>query len=1159
MACMSMQVVVQFEGKETPLHVDPSVTTVGMLLALFCRTVGRSLSPEHALCRDGSGRRMTVRVEALDDKTTLRALEVEEGEKLVCMVWKRGAAVLHVRLTFCEAAVELPARDGVTCGDFAKLVLEKAAVATPPADVVLVKYRPFDPLAARHDDWEVLSAARKMSSYVFVGYQLLCCLQSEFANAESPVRSWLHLLLDWGRYSKEKKALKAKLRAGIPEWARGHTWALLMDANARQMENPGLFASLVAEAPADAALGLSERWESDRRVIFRDVYRTFPTHKYFCKENQDGQLALQHVLVAWHSMEPATGYCLADDHQILTNRGYVGLPQLEQCWKGAVGGFDDGILFATLNSRTHHVEYQSASRMVVNAARADGVVIQFGIEETRWESEDDNASGELCLRVTPEHDMYVQWAGNDSFSKVTAGDLFARGQTDPFATCGLLMFGDGTETRIVSVMLSQLKRVVYSGRTFCVTVPNGLIVARRARLDVKGRLIKSSAAAVVGNCQGLNFIAAIFLLHQEEEVAFWTLHTLLKERGLENMYRASMPLLHAAVDVFQNLIERMLPELASYFAVNDIVMSSFATPWFHTLFSWRFPIPLVSRLFDVVLREGLSVIFRFGLALLKNRQADIVGLDASELLMKLQDVEWLLDGKPDDEWIACTFRIKKTREMGVAEYAASTSTQGHMSLTQRMSITPLLQMAKKMGSNLKILAKQQEYEGSVNSPDAMWRQPDEGLLLVVDENVVAATPEKLVERLTAVRFPGQQFTDAFLLTFRGFLMPLRLAQLLRLRLEHVPRLVGQSKAEWAQEVVEPIHRRVFNLLRLWIASYPRNFDADNLAKEVDAIVSRLAEHSQTMADRIRRTLAARSRPSRPAHPSSVTSVAAVDAAAIAGWGAEELARQLALADWKNYQSVQATHLLNSGASVSAVIRWNARLSCFIEGHVLGSGERDTCLHLLDYYAAVADASLSLNNVSGAIVIVLALNSVMKLFKKDTGLTKTSNQRRWAYLSSLVEMDLAAAEVFLERFPEQEAAIPWLQGFVQTMAVICAEEPDTIALEAQRGGAINFRKCVRLWRTVHVYSQFQKKVLPVAVAASASGADNNGKVLSDLVWGSPDIPLAKLHVLADRISTQAPKWTAPRSPRGGLGGTTETMPTLGRRKSNADQATERTDK
>jgi hypothetical protein len=248
-------------------------------------------------------------------------------------------------------------------------------------------------------------------------------------------------------------------------------------------------------------------------------------------------------------------------------------------------------------------------------------------------------------------------------------------------------------------------------------------------------------------------------------------------------------------------------------------------------------------------------------------------------------------------------------------------------------------------------------------------------------------------------------------------------------------------------------------------------------------------------------------------------------------------------------------VLSGGASVSAVIRWNARLSCFVEAHLLGAGERDAFLQRLDYYAAVADASLNANNLSGAVVIVLALRSVMKLFKKDSGLARISNQKRWAYLSTLADMDLAATEVFLERFRGQEAAMPWVQPFAQSVSVISAEEPDTIALDSQRAGAVNFRKCARLWRLVHVYAQFQALEPPPRLDADAEGS----RLLNDYVWSAPDMPLSRLQLMADRIASQAARWTAPRSPRGGAvaaAGVSDSMPTLGRRKSNADDPTQK---
>jgi hypothetical protein len=83
----------------------------------------------------------------------------------------------------------------------------------------------------------------------------------------------------------------------------------------------------------------------------------------------------------------------------------------------------------------------------------------------------------------------------------------------------------------------------------------------------------------------------------------------------------------------------------------------------------------------------------------------------------------------------------------------------------------------------------------------MWQNSDEGLVVLSPEGeVLAASPEKLLEKLTAVRFPGQQFTEAFLLTYRGFMTPQRLAQLLKWRLQHVPVLAGQSRNDWSKVV-----------------------------------------------------------------------------------------------------------------------------------------------------------------------------------------------------------------------------------------------------------------------------------------------------------------------------------------------------------------------
>ncbi len=500
----------------------------------------------------------------------------------------------------------------------------------------------------------------------------------------------------------------------------------------------------------------------------------------------------------------------------------------------------------------------------------------------------------------------------------------------------------------------------------------------------------------------MNFVAAVFLLHMDEELAFWSLHSLLMHHGLGQLYTTGLPLLQEALDVFQGLLERSLPQLAAFFALHDVPVSSFASPWFHTLFAWRFPMPLVVRIFDLFLREGFPVLFRMALAVLKERQSELLAMEPDRVFLYLQDPDKFLPGLSEDEWIARSLRIKKTREMSIG------SAGGNASGARPVS-APISVMAKRVGVMLRELtvrgarsntgdgaagmgmlrqssgggsrqqqqqqqhqqqqqpvAVQPQPDGSVDFAGSMWEQSDEGVLLIEDGEVVAGTPEKLVEHLTSPKFPGQLYTDAFLLTFRTFLMPLRLMQLLRGRLDCLPRVPSKmSAADYSLEVVQPIRLRVFTCLRLWISAYPRDFDDAALVRELEVITGLLRAASLgNMADRIVRCLAARPAPQRPVHPVSVN--LKVDnqqrtSALLERTNAVVLAKLLCMLDRKAYGACQPHHLLDQGytrftclllihtlecshaqlltythcsSSVQTILRWNNKLGNWIETALL---------------------------------------------------------------------------------------------------------------------------------------------------------------------------------------------------------------------------------
>ena len=449
-----------------------------------------------------------------------------------------------------------------------------------------------------------------------------------------------------------------------------------------------------------------------------------------------------------------------------------------------------------------------------------------------------------------------------------------------------------------------------------------------------------------------------------------------------------------------------------------------------------------------------------------------------------------------------------------------------------------------MQSNLKLLTSKTivAFEG----PETCWTQPDEGVLLLDSDGAVAAgTPEKLVERLTGVHFPGQEFTEAFLLTFRSFLSPLDLARLLNSRLAEIPRPVSMSANDFDQTIVAPIHLRVFNVLRLWLVSFPRDFDQPNVMQAVERIVQLLQDLS--MADRLRRTLVARPQPQRPGNPASPrkSGVSGMGIPLVKSWSASEFAKHLTGRNFELYRLVQAHHLLDASLTTHAVISWNKKLQLWIEFRILESGHRERCLEQIDFFLDVASANLALNNISGACVVVLALRRVSKQFQTIKILSKLKQSRKWAFLCDIVDMEFGRGlETFFDRFRDQ-ATIPWIEPFISATATISREQ------EMVTVSAVNFVKRVQLLRVVQLYTQFQKKTILV---------EPGSKTLFNCVWGWHEVPQDDLQALVGRISES--KWvkggeraSSPRGASSGIGGGQDSparLPKLGRRKSNVTE-------
>ncbi|KAK7057167.1 ABC1-domain-containing protein [Favolaschia claudopus] len=160
----------------------------------------------------------------------------------------------------------------------------------------------------------------------------------------------------------------------------------------------------------------------------------------------------------------------------------------------------------------------------------------------------------------------------------------------------------------------------------------------------------------VGYCQGLPFVVAILLLNMPDEEAFSLLVRLMQVYDLRGHFLPEMPKLQLRLVGFDRLVEEMLPVLHVHFLREGIKSTMFCSQWFLTMFSYRFPLDIVFRIYDNCLASGIEAMFGFGVQLLMKNEDLLLALKFDQILAFLNNqlfdrykVELVGDGDAGEE------------------------------------------------------------------------------------------------------------------------------------------------------------------------------------------------------------------------------------------------------------------------------------------------------------------------------------------------------------------------------------------------------------------------------------------------------------------------------------------------------------------------------
>lgn len=136
----------------------------------------------------------------------------------------------------------------------------------------------------------------------------------------------------------------------------------------------------------------------------------------------------------------------------------------------------------------------------------------------------------------------------------------------------------------------------------------------------------------VGYCQGLSFLVAALLLHMPEEQAFCVFVRIMQHYGLRDLFRNNFDELYLKFYQLEHLLEDHMPDLHQHFAKIQIEPFTYASQWFLTVFTAKFPLNAVFYIMDIFLLDGMDTIFQIALALLGSSKQELLASDFEGVL-----------------------------------------------------------------------------------------------------------------------------------------------------------------------------------------------------------------------------------------------------------------------------------------------------------------------------------------------------------------------------------------------------------------------------------------------------------------------------------------------------------------------------------------------
>ncbi|CAI5716550.1 unnamed protein product [Hyaloperonospora brassicae] len=141
----------------------------------------------------------------------------------------------------------------------------------------------------------------------------------------------------------------------------------------------------------------------------------------------------------------------------------------------------------------------------------------------------------------------------------------------------------------------------------------------------------------LGYVQGMSYLAATLCFHMDSFTAFKALVALMSTSLLFDMFRLEATRTFHYIDVYNQILQHELPDLAAHFQETGIDAQMYAVDWALTLFTRSLPLDLALRIWDVYVLLGSPFFFQASMGLLSLFQDSLLAMEAQDMMRLLHN------------------------------------------------------------------------------------------------------------------------------------------------------------------------------------------------------------------------------------------------------------------------------------------------------------------------------------------------------------------------------------------------------------------------------------------------------------------------------------------------------------------------------------------